>query len=159
MRTPMTGDVSPVADARTLVESRYEVDAAARELRIRLGQVDEGSVEVVMECAPHMVNGHGIIHGGYIFALGDTCFAYVCEAKGTPAVTRQADITFIAPGAADSALVARGTEVTCFGRNNIVDISITDAAGRQVAEMRVHGVVKAKKEVQECRNPVPPVHG
>ncbi len=148
MRSSMTDDAGPAAEARTLVESRYEVDAAAHGLRIRLGQVDDDSVEVVMECAPHMVNGHGIIHGGYIFALGDTCFAYVCEATGTPAVTRQADITFIAPGAADSALTARGTEVTRFGRNNIVDISITDAAGRQIAEMRVHGVVvKAKKEV------------
>ncbi len=146
-RTPLT---TPAANAQfatveDLVRHRYASDKASQHLGIEVLEAEEGRVVMAMAVQDYMLNGHHILHGGYLFTLGDTCFAFVCESLGRPSVSRQAEITYIAPGAADSRLVATGIERTRFGRNNIVDISIHDQDGQHLAELRVFGVLVPKK--------------
>ncbi|MGW6174189.1 hotdog fold thioesterase [Arthrobacter sp. NPDC055138] len=127
------------------LRQRYETDEASKNLGIAFMEASEGRVVMSMAVQDTMLNGHGILHGGYLFTLGDTCFAFVCESFGHPSVSRQAEITYIAPGSAGSTLVATGVERTRFGRNNIVDVTITDDDGTHLAEMRVFGVVTQQK--------------
>jgi acyl-CoA thioesterase len=127
------------------LRQRYEADESSKNLGIAFVQASEGQVVMSMPVQDTMLNGHGILHGGYLFTLGDTCFAFVCESSGHPSVSRQAEITYIAPGSAGSTLVATGVERTRFGRNNIVDVTITDEGGTHLAEMRVFGVVTRQK--------------
>ena len=122
---------------------RYQFDESSKNLGIEFVEATEGRVVMSMQVQDTMLNGHRIVHGGYLFTLGDTCFAFVCESTGNPSVSRQAEITYIAPGAAGSVLTATGEERTRFGRNNIVDVTICDEAGQHLAEMRVFGVVTA----------------
>ena len=51
-----------------------------------------------MRISEAMVNGHGIAHGGYVFLLADTAFAFACNTYGEATVARAADIVFVAPG-------------------------------------------------------------
>jgi len=127
------------------IRYRYQFDESSKNLGIDVVEAEEGRVVMSMDVQDSMLNGHHILHGGYLFTLGDTCFAFVCESVGAPSVSRQAEITYIAPGAANSRLTATGVERTRFGRNNIVDIGIHDQDGQHLAEMRVFGVTVAKK--------------
>ena len=141
---------TPATDAQfstveELVRHRYASDKASQHLGIEVLEAEEGRVVMSMGVQDYMLNGHHILHGGYLFTLGDTCFAFVCESLGRPSVSRQAEITYIAPGAAEARLVATGVERTRYGRNNIVDISIHDHDGQHLAEMRVYGVLVPKK--------------
>lgn len=128
-------------EIHALVMAKYENDLASQHLDITIQEVSSGLVTMSMPVSEHMLNGHGILHGGYLFLLGDTCFAFVCESLGKSSVSRQAEITYIAPGSVDQVLFATGAERTSFGRNNIVDVSIRNHLGDLLAEVRVFGVL------------------
>lgn len=128
------------ADAVEKVRARLAEDESSKALGIGVVDVEPGHVTMALEVGGWMLNGHGILHGGYLFLLGDTCFAFVCESLGKPSVSRQAEITFIAPGGRDDRLIATGREVVAYGRNNIVDVSVRTQDGRHLAEVRVFGV-------------------
>jgi acyl-CoA thioesterase len=137
------------ATVEELIRHRYSFDKSSQHLGIEVVEAAEGHVVMAMDVQEFMLNGHHILHGGYLFTLGDTCFAFVCESVGAPSVSRQAEITYIAPGGPGARLVATGVERTRYGRNNIVDISIHDQDGQHLAEMRVYGVLVPKKQVAE----------
>jgi acyl-CoA thioesterase len=140
--TPATEDFDTVED---LIRHRYSFDKSSQHLGIEVVEAEAGRVVMSMAVQDTMLNGHGILHGGYLFTLGDTVFAFVCESLGHPSVSRQAEITYIAPGAAGSKLIATGVERTRYGRNNIVDITIEDQDAQHLAELRVFGVHVPKK--------------
>lgn len=142
MTTPATEHFASVEE---LIRHRYSFDKSSQHLGIEVVAAEEGRVVMAMDVQDTMLNGHHILHGGYLFTLGDTCFAFVCESVGAPSVSRQAEITYIAPGGAGARLVATGVERTRYGRNNIVDISIHDQDGQHLAEMRVFGVLVPKR--------------
>jgi len=139
----MTTDGNPslgAEDASERVAYRYSIDEAAKSLGIRLRSVTPGACEIELPAQPAMVNGEGLVHGGYTYLLADTCFAYTCEAAGRRSVTRQAEIVYVSPGREDSVLRATGTVRAAYGRNTIVDVAIRDADGVLIAEFRGHGV-------------------
>lgn len=139
------------ADAMAGVRARLAEDESSKTLGISVVDVEPGRVAMALDIRAWMLNGHGILHGGYLFLLGDTCFAFVCESLGKPSVSRQAEITFIAPGGADDRLIATGREVVAYGRNNIVDVSVHTEDGRHLAEVRVFGVaLKAERTAGEA---------
>lgn len=142
MTTPATEQFASVEE---LIRHRYSFDKSSQHLGIEVVEAEEGRVVMAMAVQEYMLNGHHILHGGYLFTLGDTCFAFVCESVGAPSVSRQAEITYIAPGAPGARLVATGVERTRFGRNNIVDVSIHDQDGQHLAEMRIFGVLVPRK--------------
>ena len=118
----------------------HDDDAVSASLGFVIGEVSEGSVELRMPVGPAMVNAHGLVHGGYLFLLADTAFAYCCVSLGKRSVTRTADIAFLAPGHAGDELVALATVRADAGRTTIVDVAVT-SAGVLLAEFRGHGAL------------------
>lgn len=116
----------------------HDEDAVSASLGFVIGEVGEGSVELRMPVADAMVNAHGVVHGGYVFLLADTAFAYCCVSLGKRSVTRTADIAFLAPGHSGDELVALATVRADAGRTTIVDVAVT-AGGVLLAEFRGHG--------------------
>src|SRR5690606_7755724 len=120
------------ASARRLREG----DRATRAAGIVLLEVGPGRASMSMEGAKHMTNGHGMCHGGYLFLLADTAFAYACNAYGQRTVAAGAEIHFIAPARIGERLVAEATERHRGGRSGIYDVSITGADRRRIALFR-----------------------
>jgi acyl-CoA thioesterase len=82
-----------------------------------------------------MANGHSIAHGGFVFALADTAFAFACNSYNERAVAQACDIVFAAPTRVGDVLVATAVERHRFGRNGIYDIRVT-RGGDVIAEFR-----------------------
>ncbi len=85
-----------------------------------------------------MTNGHGTCHGGFIFTLADSAFAFACNTYDERTVAQHAQITFIAPAMAGDKLVASAIERSRTGRSGIYDITVTREDGQQIAEFRGH---------------------
>src|SRR5438876_10965161 len=102
-------------------------DAASRSLGIELLSASDGQAITTMTVRPDMVNGHGIAHGAFVFAVADTAFACACNSHGPVTVAASADITFVAPVRAGDVLHAHAVERTRWGRSGIYDVTITRA--------------------------------
>ena len=100
-------------------------DIATRSLGIEISDVDEGRATAAMTVRPDMSNGHGICHGGYVFLLADTAFAFACNTHGVTTVAAGADVEFLAPVAVGDRLVARAQEVVLRGRSGVYDVVVT----------------------------------
>ena len=116
------------------------VDDAIEHLGIEVVSVSAGSVELALTVEPTMTNGHGILHGGYLFLLADTALAYCCASLDRASVTRTADIAFLAPAAVGTRVSAVAEVRVANGRTTICDVRL-DAEGVRVAEFRGHGVI------------------
>lgn len=81
-----------------------------------------------------MLNGHGIVHGGMVFALADTAFAYVCNGKNAKAVAAQAGIVFLGSAQEGETLIAEGEELAAEGRSGVTRVAVRTADGRAIAE-------------------------
>jgi acyl-CoA thioesterase len=99
-------------------------DLATRSLGIEISEVSEGRATATMTVRPDMSNGHGICHGGYVFLLADTAFAFACNTYGVATVAAGADIEYLAPVAVGDRLVATATEVVLRGRSGVYDVIV-----------------------------------
>jgi phenylacetic acid degradation protein PaaD len=99
-------------------------DAASRALGIHVRDVSIGTAAATMAVRSDMVNGHGITHGAFVFAVADTAFACACNSHGPLTVAAAVDITFVAPSRAGDVLEARAVERTRFGRSGIYDVTV-----------------------------------
>jgi acyl-CoA thioesterase len=81
-----------------------------------------------------MLNGHRIGHGGMIFALADTAFAYACNSRNENTVAQNASISFLAPAQPGDVLIAEAREVSRSGRSGVYQVSVKTAAGAVIAE-------------------------
>jgi len=115
----------------------WHEDDASKGLGMEITDVQAGSATLAMTVKPHMVNGHGIAHGGFIFTLADSAFAFACNSHNERAVAAQGNITFIKPGKLGDRLVATAREISRTGRSGIYDVrvSVDDIA---IAEFRGH---------------------
>ena len=102
--------LAPAEIARRAAASMYERDHAAKALGIALEAVGPGTARCSMIVRADMVNGHGICHGGLIFTLADTAFAYACNAYDQVSVAQHGSITFLAAVSLGSRLTAAATE-------------------------------------------------
>lgn len=125
------------AAARRAAAAMYADDVASRSLGIVVEQVAPGRAAARMRIAPAMVNGHAIAHGGYIFLLADTAFAFACNTRG-PALAAGAEIVFVRPAREGEELVAEASERVRFGLGGVYDVTVRGAAGDVVAEFRGH---------------------
>jgi acyl-CoA thioesterase len=119
----------------------FDADVGSRALGIELLSAEAGSAIARLHVTDTMVNGHGIAHGGFLFALADTAFAFACNSRGTATVAASASITFVAPARIGDELVAEASERTLFGRNGIYDVTVyRDDGGKRtvIAEFRGH---------------------
>ena len=124
--------------ARQCAERIYADDAASRALGITVTDVGPGRATATMRVLPTMVNGHQIAHGGYLFLLADTAFAFACNSYGPVTVARQCEIEFVRPAVEGEQLTATATERLRKARNGIYDVTVAGAGGDVVAEMRGH---------------------
>jgi acyl-CoA thioesterase len=99
-------------------------DAASRALGIDVIDAADGAATATMTVRADMVNGHGITHGAFVFAVADTAFACACNSHGPLTVAAAVDITFVAPSRAGDLLEARAVERTRFGRSGIYDVTV-----------------------------------
>ena len=93
-----------------------------------------GYCRLRMELRADMLNGHGIAHGGIVFALADTAFAYVCNGRNEKAVAAQASIAFLGSAGQGEVLVAEAAELSRAGRSGVTRVSVRTEDGRPVAE-------------------------
>jgi acyl-CoA thioesterase len=124
--------------AEACAASMWEDDRASRDLGMSLRAVSPGRAEMTMVVRDDMVNGHGICHGGFIFTLADSAFAFACNSHGDRAVAQHNTITFLRPGRLGETLTARAEERVQAGRNGIYDVRVIGSDKTVVAEMRGH---------------------
>lgn len=96
----------------------------------------EGYARVSMQVRSDMLNGHGSIHGGMIFALADTAFAYACNSRNVATVAQGASIVFLAPAMLGETIVAEAREVALAGRNGVYEVSVATADGKPIAQFQ-----------------------
>lgn len=101
---------------------------------IEIEEVRAGYARVSMRVRADMLNGHGIAHGGMIFALADSAFAYVCNGANHASVAAQAGIVFIGKAEEGETLVAEAEEVVREGRAGVTRVAVRTADGRPIAE-------------------------
>ncbi|MGB7317187.1 MAG: hydroxyphenylacetyl-CoA thioesterase PaaI [Planktotalea sp.] len=111
-------------------------DRASPWLGIEMGEVREGFARMTLKVENHHCNGHDICHGGVIFTLADSCFAFACNSRNQNTVAQNNMITFIAPGQLGDVLTAEAHETALNGRNGIYDVRVSNQDGRTIAEMR-----------------------
>ncbi|MEA3014939.1 MAG: acyl-CoA thioesterase [Sphingomonadales bacterium] len=101
---------------------------------IEIEEAREGYARLRMTLRADMLNGHGIAHGGIVFALADTAFAYVCNGRNLRSVAAQASITFLDQAKEGEVLIAEAREQALVGRSGVTHVSVRTEDGRAVAE-------------------------
>ncbi len=129
--------LSPDDLARACADAMWKEDDASRGLGMEIVDIGPGRATLTMTVKPEMVNGQRIGHGGFIFTLADSTFAFACNSHNDRAVAAQGNITFIRPGKLGDKLVATAREVLRSGRSGIYDVQVT-ANGVVIAEFRGH---------------------
>ncbi|MGH1579177.1 hydroxyphenylacetyl-CoA thioesterase PaaI [Planktotalea sp.] len=111
-------------------------DRASPWVGMELGPVREGVASMTLQVQEHHCNGHDICHGGVIFTLADSAFAFACNSRNQNTVAQNNMITFIAPGQLGDVLTASAREVSLTGRSGIYDVRVVNQDGALIAEMR-----------------------
>jgi acyl-CoA thioesterase len=122
--------------AQAAVQSLYDGDRVSQYLGIEIIEAAPGRVRIEMTVRPDMANGHGICHGGIVFAFADSAFAFACNSRGDPMVAAGANIEFLAPTPSGERLTAIASEITRTGRGGIYDVCVMKASGETVAQFR-----------------------
>jgi acyl-CoA thioesterase len=129
--------LSPDDLARACADAMWKDDDASNGLGMEILSVKAGEAVLAMTVQPHMVNGQRIAHGGFIFLLADSTFAFACNSHNERAVAAQCNISFIKPGKLGDRLVATAREISRTGRSGIYDVRVT-VGDTAIAEMRCH---------------------
>src|SRR3954453_9188493 len=111
--------LSPDEVARACADAMWKDDHASRGLGMEILEIRSGQATMAMTVKPHMVNGQGIAHGGFIFTLADSAFAFACNSHNERVVAAQGNITFIKPGKLGDRLGPPAREISRSGRSGI----------------------------------------
>ena len=132
--------LSPDDLARACAEAMWKEDDASKGLGMEIVEIKPGEATLAMTVKPNMVNGQRIAHGGFIFTLADSAFAFACNTHNERAVAAEGNITFIKPGKLGDRLVATAREISRSGRSGIYDVRVT-VGDVVIAEFRGHSRV------------------
>lgn len=130
--------VTPDELARRCAEAMWRDDRASQALGMSLDAVGPGTATLSMTVTETMINGHEICHGGLIFTLADSAFAFACNAYNKVTVAQHCSVTFLAPAKLGDRLTARAEERALNGRSGIYDIRVENQDGKPIAEFRGH---------------------
>jgi acyl-CoA thioesterase len=131
---------SPHADPQTLAElagkTMYDRDPASQALGMLLAEIRPGYARMTMPVRADMLNGHQTCHGGYIFMLADSAFAFACNSHNHNTVGAGCTIDYLAPGREGDLLTAEATEQALAGKTGVYDIKVVNQEGRTIALFR-----------------------
>jgi len=133
---PLRAPAEAQALAERVAQAMLDRDPASLKLGMRIGAVAPGRAEVSMTVRPDMLNGHAICHGGFIFTLADSAFAYACNSYNLVTVASGCSIDFVAPAREGDDLTARASERSAAGRTGVYDIDVVNQRGETVALFR-----------------------
>jgi acyl-CoA thioesterase len=119
-----------------VVAAMYARDRASQALGIELAAVGPGHAELTMTVRAQMLNGHAICHGGFIFTLADSAFAYACNSYNLATVASGCAIDFVAPAREGDVLTALAQERSVSGRTGVYDIEVKNQRGETIAYFR-----------------------
>lgn len=128
--------MTPKERAERSASAMWANDRASPWFGMRAPQVDEGRAVMQLTVATHHCNGHDICHGGVIFSLADSAFAFACNSRNQVTVAQHNTINFLAPARLGDALTAHAEEVTRAGRSGITNVTVTNQNGAVIAEFR-----------------------
>lgn len=128
--------MSPDALAWACAEAMFRRDPTSRALGMTIEAMGPGRALVSMPVSEAMANGHGSAHGGMIFTLADSAFAFACNSRNIAAVGQNCTITYLAPARVGEVLTATASEAALVGRNGIYDVTVAGGNGRIIASFR-----------------------
>jgi acyl-CoA thioesterase len=127
--------MSNAADAlaRRVAEHMLALEGTGPHWGIVIEEAREGYARLSMVVRADMLNGHHTAHGGMIFALADTAFAYACNSRNVSTVAQQASISFLAPAKEGARLIAEAREEAVAGRSGVYSVTVRTAEGENIA--------------------------
>jgi acyl-CoA thioesterase len=136
--TSAGGEATPEAQnlAERAAAALYERDRASQSLGMRIAGVRPGWARVTMAVREDMLNGHGLCHGGLVFALADSAFAFACNSYNESTVAAAASIDYLAAARAGDQLTAEAAQLWRTRRNGLYEITVTNQRGERIALFR-----------------------
>ncbi len=128
--------MTPQEIAEKSAQTMWDNDPASKALGMQIKAIAPGRAVLLMPVRADMVNGHGIAHGGFIFTLADSAFAFACNSYNQITVAQQNQITYVSAGNLGEELRAEAVEVSRTGRSGTYDVTVYGADNRVVALMR-----------------------
>ncbi len=122
--------------ATATAQAMWARDRTAQALGMRIAAIRAGHATLSMPVREDMVNGHHMCHGGMIFTLADTAFAYACNSYNQNTVASACQIDFIAPAHEGETLEAEATERSATGRTGVYDVTVRTSEGKTIALFR-----------------------
>ena len=129
-------DLTPQALAEKVAAAMYARDPASQGLGITLDGVGAGCATMSMAIRADMLNGHGSCHGGFIFTLADSAFAFACNSYNLNTVGAACTIDYLAPGRQGDVLTATAREQALAGKSGVYDVTVVNQEGRTIALFR-----------------------
>ena len=133
-------DLTPDSPAQALADATAQAmfaqDAATRSLGMEIVRMAPGSAQLTMRVRADMLNGHQTCHGGFIFALADSAFAFACNSHNRNTVASGCSIDYLAPGRAGDLLTADALEQSRSGRTGVYDVTVSNQDGTRIALFR-----------------------
>ena len=133
-----TNDADPRALAEACASKMWADDRASQALGMAIERIGPGEAVISMPVRRDMTNGHGICHGGFMFTLADSTFAFACNTYNQRTVAQQCAVTFIRAVHEGDTLTAHAIERSRSGRSGIYDVTVRDSRNVVVAEFRGH---------------------
>ena len=126
--------MNPDEMASQVAHSMLSAEGTGPAWGIRIEEARAGYCRLSMVVRDEMLNGHRTAHGGMIFALADTAFAYVCNGRNERSVAAQASIVFLSSADAGETLIAVGEQLAAQGRSGVTRVAVRTSGGRAIAE-------------------------
>lgn len=144
----------PQALAELTAKSMYERDGASQAIGARVTAVSPGTASMTMTVRADMLNGHKTCHGGFIFALADSTFAFACNSRNDVTVASGCTIDYLAPAFEGDILTAEAAEYSLAGRVGVYDVHVHNQNGKKIAifrgrSYRIKGQVVGESTHQE----------
>ena len=130
--------MTPAELAKATAQVMWAEDQASQQLGMRIEDIGPGYARLSMTVGADMLNGHKMCHGGYIFTLADSAFAFACNSFNRRAVAHNCSIFYLQPGARGDRLTADARRRAQSGRNGIYDVRVTNQNRDTIAEFRGH---------------------
>jgi len=132
----MTDDAARIAQASA--DAMWAQDKASRAMGMKIERIGPGLAVLSMVVGLNMVNGHGSCHGGYIFALADSAFAFACHSYNQRQAAQHCQVSYLAPARLGMRLIAEARQRHRSERSGVYDVTVRTEAGETIAEFRGH---------------------